>query len=177
MQPSPPPSPNSSPAFSLASLSTTESSTGKVRLHQCNVSDHYRMGKVMAKGDDWLIVEGQHLATQQSHALKLLSKRSNRFEPTTGLKGRNYSHLLSQCVEELYEGPNHVCMVMRWGTHELDEHHELAAAVLEALRLLRELLPPSSLPREGLMLQKADARRLMLRALALDRHLQSNLFI
>jgi hypothetical protein len=66
---------------------------------------------------------------------------------------------------------------MRWGAHELDDQHLLAAAVLEALRLLREVTPEAELPKDGLMLQRADAHRLLGRAVALDSHLRSNLFI
>ena len=93
------------------------------------------------------------------------------------LRAQVCSRLLGQCLEEVYEGANHVCIVMHWGTHELDAHHQLAASVLEALRLLRELVPPAEVPAGDLMLQKADAQRLMMRAVELDCHLQSNLFI
>ena len=119
-----------------------------------------------------------HLETNESRALKLLSKSSMRFQlDKEPLQARVCSELLSQCLEEVYEGPNHVCIVMHWGTHELDGKHQLAAAVLEALRLLRELVPPAELASDGLMLRKADTQRLMLRAIALDCHLQANLFI
>lgn len=152
--------------------------TGKIELLKSKVSDNYRMGKVLAQGIDFLVVEGVHLQTKQSRALKLICKSSARFrlgdEP---LRTRVCSNTLSSCLEEVYEGPNHVCVVMRWGMHELDGQHTLAAAVLEATRLLRELVPSDELPAEGLMLRKCDAQRLISRATALDCHLQSNLFI
>ena len=111
-----------------------------------------------------MIVEGLHLLSSQSVALKLVSKGFARLgvdrEKSQALVR---SQLLGQCLEEVYEGPNHVCIAMRWGTHELDAHHQLAASVLEALRLLRELVPASELPKDGLMLRKADTQRLMLR--------------
>ena len=44
-------------------------------------------------------------------------------------------------------------------------------------RLLRELLPPSELPREGLKLSASDLQKLMARLFAIDSHLQANLFI
>jgi len=152
--------------------------SGKVRLKQCKLSDNYQMGKILAKGEDYLIVEGVHLHSRQSRTLKLLRKRSPRMRLCQeGLRSRVCSRLLGQCLEEVYEGANHVCIVMHWGTHELDAHHQLAASVLEALRLLRELVPPTEVPAGDLMLQKADAQRLMMRAVELDCHLQSNLFI
>ena len=160
---------------------------GKVQLVSCKVSDNYRMGKLLSQGEnDVLVVEGVHLRTQQSHALKLVSKDSKRMRRvgsdgvrlgSDAIRSRACSRLLGQCLEEVYEGPNHVCIVLRWGTHELDADHQLAVAVLEALRLLRELVPEAELPPDGMMLPKADTQRLMLRAVALDCHLQSNLFI
>ena len=155
---------------------------GPVRFACSRVADNYSMGKVLYQGDDYMIVEGLHLTTHRSHVLKLLSKQSPRFRRSRdiskrGLGPRVCYRLLSQCIEEVYEGPNHVAMVMHWGTHELDAHHDLSAAVLEALRLLRELLPPSELPREGLKLGAMDTQKLMARLFALDSHLQANLFI
>ena len=193
-----------------AAILPSQSLNGQVSFAPGKVSEKYRMGRVLAQGEDYLVVLGQHLqvATQepprptppssraprlsradrlpatllpqtgQSHALKLLSKHSKRLRlGQQGTQARTCSRLLGQCLEELYEGPNHVCLVMRWGSHELDERHELSASVLEALRLLREVVPDADLPPGGLVLSKADAQRLLLRAVALDCHLQSNLFI
>ena len=123
------------------------------------------------------------MLSNASHALKLLAKTSTRFTKRGWLSGlgprtlgpRVCSRLLAQCLDEVYEGANHVCLVMHWGTHELDSRHELACAVLEALRLLHELVPEA--PQEELMLRAQDTQRLMLRLLALDCHLQANLFI
>lgn len=159
---------------------------GRVQLGRSKVADNYTTGKVLAQGDDYMIVEGFNLKTHRSHALKLLAKSSKRLmrrgwfqggsEAGSSLGPRVCSRLLSQCLEEVYEGQNHVCMVMHWGSHELDADHELACAVLEALRLLHELLPHDT-PEEGLMLRAQDTQRLMMRLLALDCHLQANLFI
>ena len=151
---------------------------GRVQLGRSKVADNYTMGKVLAQGADFMVVEGFNVKTHRSHALKLLSKSSARFlrSGPRSLGPRVCSRLLTQCLDEVYEGANHVCMVLHWGTHELDSHHELAFAVLEALRLLHELLPQDA-PTEGLMLRAQDTQRLMLRLLALDCHLQANLFI
>ena len=157
---------------------------GKVHLGHSRVADNYTMGKVLAQGEDFMVVEGFNMRTHRSHALKLLSKSSTRLTRRGWFSGggprklgpRVCSSLLSQCLEEVYEGTNHVCMVMHWGTHELDSHHDLACAVLEALRLLHELLPAET-PEDGLLLRAEDTQRLMLRLLALDCHLQANLFI
>ena len=123
---------------------------GRVQLGRSKVADNYTTGKVLAQGDDYMIVEGFNLKTHRSHALKLLAKSSKRLmrrgwfqggsEAGSSLGPRVCSRLLSQCLEEVYEGQNHVCMVMHWGSHELDADHELACAVLEALRLAVEEL-------------------------------------
>jgi len=156
---------------------------GRVQLGRSKVADNYSMGKVLAQGEDYMVVEGFNVRTNRSHALKLLAKSSTRLTRRGWLHGegrrggpRACSQLLTQCLDEVYEGSNHVCMVMHWGTHELDSHHELASAVLEALRLLHELLP-SEAPEDGLMLRAEDTQRLILRLLALDCHLQAHLFI
>ena len=124
-----------------------------------------------------IVVEGFHRETKCSHALKIVSKSSAHFKqlqhegcslPVNG------SELISKCIEEVYEGPNHACLVMKWGTHELDTEHRLAAAVLEALRLLHELLPSAG---SNIMLKGCDVRLLLLRVLTLDRLLQADLFI
>uniref|UniRef100_A0A7S2I885 Uncharacterized protein n=1 Tax=Haptolina brevifila TaxID=156173 RepID=A0A7S2I885_9EUKA len=127
---------------------------------------------------DFLIVEGVNVHSRQSRTLKLLHKRTDLLGLNQdSLRGRVCSQVLGQCLEEVYEGANHVCIVMSWGTHELDARHQLAAAVLEALRLLREVTPPAEIPEGDWMLPKADIQRLMSRAVELDCHLQSNLFI
>jgi len=157
---------------------------GRVQFGRAKVADNYTMGKVLAQGSDYMVVEGFNVRTHRSHALKLLAKDSARLQRRGWLQGggprslgpRVCSRLLTQCLDEVYEGAHHVCLVMHWGTHELDAHHELACAVLEALRLLHELLP-SDTPQDGLMLRAQDTQRLMLRLLALDCHLQANLFI
>jgi len=161
-----------------ASVLPSSCFNGQVHLKQSRVSDHYRMGKVLAQGDDYMVVEGQHLQTSQSFALKLLSKHSTWLSEVDAGPSRTCSRLIGHCVDELYEGANHVCIVMRWGTHELDAKHQLAAAVLQALRLLREVQPDNAdLLSKGFMMCKADTQKLLLRAVALDCHLQSNLFI
>jgi hypothetical protein len=166
---------------SLFSSSSASSLKGRVQLARSRMADNYSMGKVLVQGDDYMVVEGLHLDTHRSHALKLLSKQSPRFRTRTlghrSLGPRVCCRLLAQCIEEVYEGPNHVAMVMHWGTHELDCQHDLSVAVLEALRLLRELLPPDELPQEGLKLGAQDIQKLMARLYAIDSHLQANLFI
>lgn len=154
---------------------------GRVQLTRSKVADNYTMGKVLEQSEDLIVVEGMHRKRRASHVLKIVSKSSPnlkqlRREGCTLPAGG--ADLIGTCIEEVYEGPNHVCLVMKWGMHQHDTRHQLAAAVLEALRLLHELLP-SSTHGEGahMRLHGADARRLVHRVLALDRQLQANLFI
>ena len=129
-----------------------------------------------------IVVEGFHRKTRCSHVLKIVSKGSAHFKQIKRdgcSMHANGPELISRCIEEVYEGPNHACLVMKWGTHELDTDHHLAAAVLEALRLLHELLP-DTVGADGdganIMLRGDDAHRLVRRVLTLDRLLQANLF-
>jgi len=154
---------------------------GRVRIKRSKLADNYTMGRVLEQGENLIVVEGFHRKTRKSHALKIVSKSGDlRQLRDGGLAGVNACNpeLISQYIEEVYEGPNHACLVMKWGTHELDWSHRLAAAVLEALRLLHELLPESEVG-EGanIMLQGDDTERLVRRVLTLDRLLQANLFI
>lgn len=173
----PPPSPPPLSPSSPAALRTA----GRVRLASSRLADRYSMGKVLVQGEGYCIVEGLHLATSSSHALKLVSKTHASPEPRpwgrSGIRPHAAWSILSKCLHEVYEGANHVCIVMHWGTHDLDGEHHLSSAVLEALRLLHEVLPSENVKGDaGVMLGAEDMRCLMLRVLALDCHLQSNLF-
>lgn len=184
---------------------------------QARVADSYRMGKVLRAGADFMVVEGVHVATARSHALKLLNKSSACFAAAARRKadelkpadagdgkasfrpgwmrrlaltgadagtagGAGLWHELRKLcglLGDVYEGPKHVCMVMEWGSHERDPERLLGAVVLEALRLLHELLPISPMLANGggLMLCGEDARALIRRKLLLDWRLQANLFL
>jgi len=136
------------------------------------------MGSVLAQGEHFLVVEGVHISTNRPHSLKLISKNSQlKLQQHPQLPKADCSRRLSQCVEEVYEGPNHVCLVMHYGTHELDSEHDLSVAILEALRLLREVMPNTGDSEDCLCLKAADTAKLMHRLTALDTHLQANLFI
>jgi len=153
---------------------------GRVQLTSSKVADNYTMGKVLEQREDLIVVEGRHRKTLASHVLKIVSTRgakSGAFRSSGSLSAGG-AELIGKCVEEVYEGPNHVCLVMKWGMHELDTQHRVAASVLEALRLLHELLPSNAFGDGNHMrLHGSDARRLVQRVLTLDGLLQANLFI
>lgn len=152
---------------------------GRVRLKRCKLADNYTMGKVLEQSEELIVVEGFHRSTRSSHAIKIVSKsaaQSKVLKRDVCCLPGNGPELISKCIEEVYEGPNHACLVMKWGTHEFDTQHHLAAAVLEALRLLHELLPGGDVG-GNLMLDGSDTHRLVSRVLSLDRLLQAHLFI
>ena len=150
------------------------------------------MGKVLARGDDFMVVEGVHIINSTSHALKLLNKSSALLAggarrllgaARAGLAGWGgrwsgcsigeagsalYLRELCRCLGDVYDGPKHVCLVLEWGTHEMDSRHLLGAFVLEALRLLHELMPHSQMAASGgLVLLADDVRKLTHRLLKL----------
>jgi len=171
------PSPEAMPSPGISSPSSLRNS-GRVRLGRSRVAEHYSMGGVLAQGEHFLVVEGVHISTNRPHSLKLISKNSQlKLQQHPQLPKADCSRRLSQCVEEVYEGPNHVCLVMHYGTHELDSEHDLSVAILEALRLLREVMPNTGDSEDCLCLKAADTAKLMHRLTALDTHLQANLFI
>ena len=77
---------------------------------------------------------------------------------------------MRRCLEEVYESSDHVCLVLRWGTHELDGRNLLCAPLVEALRLLHELQPDAS---QHVMLRADDVQLLVQRVALLDCELQS----
>jgi len=187
--PSSPPSsqPSSPAAKSPQGDWVSAGAVGRVRLRRMKLADNYTMGRVLEQRENLIVVEGFHRKTYRSHALKIVSKSAVHVKQlkqgggALAAGGACGPELISQCIEEVYEGPNHACLVMKWGTHELDTEHRLAAAVLEALRLLHELLPDQSAvgadSANQIMLQGDDTERLVRRVLTLDRLLQANLFI
>ncbi|EOD07008.1 hypothetical protein EMIHUDRAFT_218766 [Emiliania huxleyi CCMP1516] len=77
---------------------------------------------------------------------------------------------------EVFAHPTFVCVVMRWGMHEVDGSHQLAAVIAEAVRLLRELLPSGGQSRY-LRLSSSVLQRLLLRMACLDSHLGDSLWL
>ena len=150
---------------------------GRVRLLQRRVADTYNMGKLIVQGADYIIVEGLHRVRGSSHALKLVSKRRSSSRHAQRFSPRKCQALLAQCLEEVYELPHHVCLVWAHGTHDVDAQHDgcLSGMVLDALNVLKELMPERH--KGEIMLKGGDTQRLISRILALDCHLQANLFI
>ena len=65
-------------------------------------------------------------------------------------------------------------LTTKWGMHEVDASHQLSAWCVDALHLLRELLPKEQ---SYFWLSAQDMQRVLLRTSCLDLYLQSNLFI
>jgi len=135
--PSSPPSsqPSSPAAKSPQGDWVSAGAVGRVRLRRMKLADNYTMGRVLEQRENLIVVEGFHRKTYRSHALKIVSKSAVHVKQlkqgggALAAGGACGPELISQCIEEVYEGPNHACLVMKWGTHELDTEHRLAAAV------------------------------------------------
>ena len=66
---------------------------------------------------------------------------------------------------------------MRWGMHEVDASDQLSSLIFESLKLILEILPADQTACRNLQIGGADLQSLLLRSMALDTFLQSNLFL
>jgi hypothetical protein len=90
--------------------------------------------------------------------------------------------LTSCAAVQVFTHPNYICIVLRWGMHELDASHQISAAIIDVIRLLNELLPKGRSRSEQrrlrhLRLSGEVLQRLLLRVACLDAHLKSNLWL
>ena len=112
------------------------------------------------------------------NSLKIVSTCSGQLRASKPLDPMHAFYLICSFVDEVYSHSSYVCLCMKWGMHEVDASHQLSSLVRDALHLLRELLPPDE--REGcahLRLGGKEMQRVLLRSMALDTFLQSNLFL
>ena len=87
-------------------------------------------------------------------------------------------YLIASFVEAVYVAPRYVGVVMKWGMHEVDASHQLSCVLLDALELLRELLPTERRAESThYKLDATQVQQLLLRSLSLDVYLQTHLFI
>ena len=145
-----------------------------MRLAPGLVEQRYSIKQQLGGGAHHKVIEGVHRQTHKNHALKLVS-RGGRLRVTKVLDTMQVFHLISSFVDEVYCHPNYVCICFKWGMHEVDASHQLSAWIVDALHLLRELLPPRKHP--YFRLGAHDMQRVLLRTSCLDLYLQSNLFI
>lgn len=82
----------------------------------------------------------------------------------------------------MFTHPSHTCVVLKWGTHEVDASFQMSASILDAIRLLAVMLPPAR-TREArhcarhLRLSGDLIARLLLRMACLDAYLGANLWL
>ena len=122
------------------------------------------------------VIEGVHRETLKNHSLKIVGRGGRaKLRVVKALDAMQVFELISSFVDEVYFHPNYVCICFKWGTHEVDSSQQLTAWIVDALHLLRELLPPKQ--HAHLRLDVQDVQRLLLRTTCLDCYLQQNLFI
>jgi len=158
----------------VAAHESLQKDSRPMRLVPGLVEQRYTIKQQLGSGAHHKVMEGVHRQTQKNHALKLVP-RGGRLRATKVLDKMQVFHLISSFVDEVFCHPNYVCVCFKWGTHEVDASHQLSAWIVDALHLLRELLPPSKHP--YFRLGAHDMQRVLLRASCLDLYLQSNLFI
>ena len=101
-----------------------------------------------------------------------------RLRPLKPLDPMHSFYLIASFVEAVYVAPRYVGVVMKWGMHEVDASHQLSCVLLDALELLRELLPTERRAESThYKLDATQVQQLLLRSLSLDVYLQTHLFI
>lgn len=133
----------------------------------------------LVAGASFAVHEGVHRKLQRNYSIKIVSRSGLRPEPgIMRLDPMQTFYLVSSFVDEVFATPRTLALCMKWGTHEVDQAHRMSELVLDALDLLRELLPPGehSQPK-SFRLDREDLQNLLLRSLALDTFLQDNLFL
>lgn len=158
-----------------------------VALRIAMLHDVYMLKQDLVTGSNgaWKVVEGLERQTRKNYSLKMIAVKS-----AASLRGRDddeSSHKLNMqafysiCsfIEEALYNPSYVCIVFKWGLHEMDTNHQLSCLVLDAIQLLLELLPDELKPpkQQCLRIGKGELQRVLLRSMALDTFLQSNLFL
>lgn len=138
------------------------------------VEESYQLKRELSSGRGFRVVEGVALCGQRNYSLKFVHGHGVR--ATRPLDTMQCLHLITSFVGEVFAHPTFVCVVMRWGMHEVDGSHQLAAVIAEAVRLLRELLPSGGQSRY-LRLSSSVLQRLLLRMACLDSHLGDSLWL
>ena len=107
------------------------------------------------------VIEGVHRETLKNHSLKIVGRGGRaKLRVVKALDAMQVFELISSFVDEVYFHPNYVCICFKWGTHEVDSSQQLTAWIVDALHLLRELLPPKQ--HAHLRLDVQDVQRLLL---------------
>jgi hypothetical protein len=153
-----------------------------LRLRTGVLEDHYLLKRELASGAHFEVTEGVQRETQRNYSVKIVSRHvTARLGPAGAgrqLDPMQAFYLICSFVDEVFAQPHSVCLCMKWGCHEVDASHQLSCLILDALDLLRELLPPEERHKcRRLRLNRADLQRVLLRSLALDTFLQSNLYL
>ena len=83
---------------------------------------------------------------------------------------------------QVFTHPNYVCIVLRWGMHEVDNSNQISAAIIDVIRLLKDLIPAEASPchqRKWQHLQVSGdvLQKLFLRMLCLDAYLCCNCWL
>ena len=147
-----------------------------LRLRAELLEQTYTVKKEIESGRNWRVMEGIQQATHKNFSLKFVPTRSGRLRASGALDPLQLCYLICAFVDDVYFHPEYVCICMKWGMHEVDASHQLSAWVIDALRLIRELLPDAAAC--GYMRVTSDElQSLLLRTSCLDLYLQRNLFL
>ena len=157
---------------------------GPLELQEGLVDNFFTLRKQLSAGPSYKIIECVHRASARNYSLNIISSRGlHRLRvsgPSTSkgtMEPMQAFYWISSFVEEVFSHPNYVAIVLKWGSHDVDSHHQLSVRISDALRLVRELLSPEEARRAYFRLSARELQRLLLRSACLDLYLDLHLYI
>ena len=153
-----------------------------LRLSAGALEDHYVLKRELMSAAHYEVVEGVKRDTHKNYSLKIVRWRNAARLSAAATAGARLDpmrafYLISSFVDEVFSEPNQITLCMKWGSHEVDVSHQLSCIILNALKLLRELLPPNDQQSACVRLQRTDLQRVLLRTMALDAFLEHHMYI
>mmetsp|Transcript_62444 Transcript_62444/g.103882 ORF Transcript_62444/g.103882 Transcript_62444/m.103882 type:complete len:276 (+) Transcript_62444:54-881(+) len=152
-----------------------------LRLQEGLVEERFMMRRELIASRGYKVVEGVEKTTLRNFALKIVHTGKCVWRGNKSLDLMQALHLIASFVDEVFCHPNYVCICMKWGMHEVDSSNQLSAWIVDASRLLAELLhgqqPRSSRHSLYLRVSAHELQRLLLRTACLDLYLNNNLWL
>ena len=165
--------------------------SGQLQLRSGRVDDRFLIRREVlssrsSSGNLHQILEAVDRSSDKNYSLKVvhnpLRLRAPSGKSCPKVEPLQAFYLICSFVEEVFVEEEHgrptvLSVVMRWGMHEVDASDQLSSLIFESLKLILEILPADQTACRNLQIGGADLQSLLLRSMALDTFLQSNLFL